>query len=217
VVVTSPHTSRAKEGVALALARSLAGSEGRTLLVDADLRHTGSAHGLDPSTVKTPPLEVYLENPDQPHAPAHLPAGGRRVLDFVPSFTAATQPVELLQRGFGRLIEDWRERYDAIVIDAPPLLPFADTLAVAPWSSGVVLCAAQRWSRRDDVVESLAILHDQGIPALGTVLTRAPGDRRRQVAVRAGHPVDDTEAPPADPYVTLAHPRGMQKVRVKER
>jgi len=216
IAVTSAHTPHEKQGVALGLARSLARSEGRTLLVDADLRRPSATYGLDVSAVRTPPLEVYLENPEQTYAPATINIGRKRTLDFAPSFTAAAHPVELLQRGFPRLLAAWRQQYDVIVIDCPPLLPFADALAVVPYVGGVVLCAALHGSRRRDVTEGVALLGQQGVHVLGAVLTHIPTSRRLRSATRVtGAEVTAPET--ADPYGTLSPERGMGNVSVRRR
>ena len=45
--------------------------------------------------------------------------GGKQSFDFVPSFTVAQFPVELLNRGLWSWLEAWREVYDVILIDCP--------------------------------------------------------------------------------------------------
>src|SRR5690606_4485470 len=70
LAVTSPRHPKEKEGVAVSLAESFARDRQRTLLIDANLRQPGATKGLDISSVKTPPFEVYLANPHQRFMPA---------------------------------------------------------------------------------------------------------------------------------------------------
>lgn len=216
IAITSPHAPREKAGVAVNLAASLARVGHRTLLVDADLRQPSRAYGLDISDVDSTPLEVHLENPSRSYAPVTVQVGAGRAFDFVPSFTAASYPVELLDRGFAELLRAWRERYDYILVDCPPALPFADTLTVTRLCTGSVLCASPAVTHRRDLEESLERLRQIDARILGVVLTDARGARRlRQRQRLEGFDMAAHEA--VDPYSTLGRGSGMTNVTVKRR
>lgn len=210
IAVTSPADIREKEGVAINLAESTARSGYRTLLVDADLRKPSATYGLDLSEVEAPPLEVYLENTTVAYKPVRIGLGRKRSYDFVPSFTSALYPVELLNRGFGTLLDDWRESYDVVIVDCPPVLPFADTLAIAPLCDGLMLCARQGETNRRDVAECLARLDQLDLTLVGSVLTsgRSPRQRRGAAADDDGVAAAGTQA--LDPYDTLSNKPGQQ-------
>ena len=215
--ITSPQNNREKAGVAVSLAESLARAGHRTLLVDADLRQPSTTYGLDASKTKSPPLEVYLENPGNDYAPVSISIGNKRSFDFVPSFTASMYPVELLNRGFATLVENWRQEYDYILVDCPPVLPFADTLAIAPACTGLLLCTSQAESTRRDVAESLERLTQVDVNVLGSVLTNAPVRRRsRDTGNLRGLVVPDKTSS-VDPYQTLTREQGLKNVRIRER
>ena len=64
-------------------------------------------------------------------------------------------------------------RYEYVILDAPPVLPVSDSVALARWVDGVLVVAqADRVSRRD-VSESLARLERVGAPLIGLVLNKA--------------------------------------------
>jgi len=215
VAISSPQRLREKSGVAVGLAESLARAGHRTLLVDADLRHPSMTFGLDASKAKAPSLEVYLEAPDDAFEPVPISVGRKLSFDFVPSFTASTYPVELLNRGFGRLVARWRDAYDVILVDCPPVLPFADTLAIAPLCTGLVLCVSQKDSTRRDIAESMERLTQVGVNVLGSVLGNARARRHAGYQERRLVPREDGAG--IDPYRTLAREPGMENVRVRER
>ena len=203
LAITTPRSTEAKEGVSVSLAASLARAGYRTLLVDADLRHPSTTYGLDVSQVSTPPLEVYLESPYLDFAPVSVTIGGKHDFDFVPSFTAAQYPVELLNRGLWSRLEAWRGIYDFILVDCPPVLPFADTLTVAPMCSGVVLATNLVSTTRTELNESLALLRQNDVQLFGMVLTNvratqrsrkeAGSDEERALRARGSRPLQDPQ------------------------
>lgn len=201
LVISSPSSPAEKEGVAVGLAESFARAGRRTLLIDGDLRRPGATEGLDVRTKGSAPFEVHLENPDRRYAPATVAIGGKGTFDFVPSFTSSRYPVELLNKGLADQMGRWREAYEVIVVDSTPVLPFADTLAIAPHCTGLVLCASAEESTRDSIAAALASLRRADVRVLGTVLTGVSASRRLQRSAAGGEAGagDATH----DPYRTL--------------
>ena len=137
ILVTSPQSSEGKSSVALSTAESFARNGFRTLLVDADLRKPVLAgeYGVRPPQAG---LQDLLENLHEDYRPLEVSPN----LHLVPSFKPAPAPAELLSFGFRERLNEWRERYDVIIIDSAPVLPVADTLVIAPQCSGVLLAAS---------------------------------------------------------------------------
>lgn len=202
IAVTSARHPREKEGVAVSLAESFARDRQRTLLIDANLRQPGATKGLDVSSVKTPPFEVYLANAHQRFMPATVAVGGKRTFDFVPSFTSARHPVELLSQGFPERLHEWQQHYDVIIIDTTPVLPYADTLAIAPLVTGLVLSISAVETTREHIQDSLDLMAQGGFDVLGMVVTNAPQPRGRG-ATPFELSVADRAA--VDPYRTFVH------------
>lgn len=213
LAVTTPRSTDDKDGVSMSLAASLARAGYRTLLVDADLRHPSTTYGLDISQISTPPLEVYLESPHVDFSPVTVTIGGKHGFDFVPSYTAAQYPVELLNRGLWHWLDTWRTTYDVILVDCPPVLPFADTLTVAPMCSGLLMCTSSDNTTRKELADSLSLLRQNEVHLFGIVLTQVRANRRTRRAYRAGEGPSIRETP--DPYKTLS--QRTANVQVKER
>lgn len=200
IALTSPTTVEEKDGIAVGLAESFARGGHRTLLIDGDLRRPGTTEGLDVKTKQSAPFEVHLENPGRRYAPATVAIGGKGTFDFVPSFTSATHPVELLNKGLAEQMAAWREHYDVVIIDSTPVLPFADTLAIARHCTGVVLSTRAGESSRTQVHEALDLLSRSDVSVLGLVLTNVPSTGR----VRRPAPARDVAGGgQVDPYRTL--------------
>lgn len=200
-LITTAQNTREKTGVAVNLAESFARSKNRTLLIDADLRHPSSTQIFNLNPIEFTPLEVYLENPHQRYLPISVRAEGKRSFDLIPSFSAARSPVDLLNQGFREHLEVWRTQYDVIIIDSTPVLPFADTLAIAPYCTGVILSVSLKDSSAQQIHTAVELLRRIGVRILGTVVTNL---RRSQLADQHfGYGVNPSEPPPiSDPYKT---------------
>ncbi len=198
-LVTSTVPDGDKSRISLNLASSFARGDHRTLLVDADLRQPtlSALTGLDGTS--TPPLYAYLSS-QQALKPAYMTVSKTRQLDIIPSHTVAAAPTELLD-GFKGALEAWREHYDIIVIDAAPLLTTADTLAIAPLTTGVVVAVNLQQSDRRNIREALALLPPLGARVLGLVTTegskplKRSNRKLRKASTSSRHPVGEPSKP----------------------
>jgi capsular exopolysaccharide synthesis family protein len=138
VLLTSASPSEGKSTVAAHLAATHASQHKRTLLIDGDLRRP-SVHRLFqvPNTIGLSNVlmkeiswldaVVVMEEPSGLHI---LPAG--------PSTRRAS---DLIGMGLAELIEEATREYDLVVLDAPPLLGFAEPLQMATAVDGVIVVA----------------------------------------------------------------------------
>ena len=205
IVVTSATQALEKDGVAVAVAESFARSGSDTLLVDTDLRNPGATAWLDVVPSHVAPFEAYLSNPDAGQRPVSVsvaPAPGRS-FDFIPSFKSARFPVDLLEASLPLQLDDWRARYETIVLDATPVVTFADTLALARLATGVILVVSRRRSAREHVREAVDRLREGEAPVLGVVLTETRPSRRRGVTEE----MSVLERQSVDPYKATVAPR----------
>ena len=99
---------------------------------------------------------------------------------------AAPNPSELLgSQRMGSLLEDLRDCYDVVLVDAPPVLPFADALATGPACDGAVLVVRYGKTRADHVRRAAEALAGVRVPLLGSVLTMTPAGRDRGYGYRS--------------------------------
>lgn len=201
-LVTSALSPSDRTGVAISLAESFARSGQATLLVDADLRDGGVTASLDLTPNVALPFERLLAEPGSPFEPVTIALGSQRSFDLVPSFgTSSRLPVDLLGHGFAKQLAVWKDAYDVIILDAPPVVPYADTVAMAPFCSGVVLSVSASGSRLDDVEAAQSVLASPEITLLGIALTdvdprRLPAESRngRQASRGGAAPSEATRA-----------------------
>ena len=133
VAVTSAIPGEGKSIASLSLARQLAEIGFRVLLVDADL-HKGTIQRLvDLPTDPTGGLAALLRS-DVPQLDAALIRDTRTDLDILPAGCADGDPARLLAgAGMHELLEAARTRYDAIIVDTPPVLSVTDATFGRPF------------------------------------------------------------------------------------
>jgi len=127
LALLSPRAGEGRSQLAAELAISFSQLGRPTLLVDADLRN---------------PRQHVLFAADNAFGLAHALETGVapqvHVVDGVPDLSLVTagpiplNPLELLLHSrFAGLLDEWRQRFEFVVLDTAPVTPFSDGLAVA--------------------------------------------------------------------------------------
>ena len=191
VVVTSATVGEGKSTTACNLALALADAGSRVLLIDLNLR--------------LPQVDRYLQV--EPGAGVANVLSGRIAvknavlrwvdggLDVLPAGPVPFNPSELLaSRATAALLDEVRQRYDYVIIDAPAVLPVTDAAAVAARADGVVLVVRYGRTSEEQVAAAVNGLEAVGAPLLGVALTGTPPSRWRRG--RAGSYPEPDPAPP---------------------
>ena len=172
VLVTSAMPDEGKSTVAIKLAEQLAQGGRRVLLVDLDLRSQRDRELLG-CTTGYGPAEV-LEDPSLGTAGciAYLEDQG---IGFWGGRTPATNPIEVLSNGrLPKILDALRDRWDYIVLDAPPCGVFQDTAILATWADAALFVVRfDRVSPRN-VQEALSMVEGSKAAVLGYVLNACP-------------------------------------------
>jgi capsular exopolysaccharide synthesis family protein len=138
VLLTSASPSEGKSTVAAHLAATHASQHKRTLLIDGDLRRP-SVHRLYQVPNSVGLSNVLLQQISWRDAVIRIddPAG----LDVLPAGPSTRRASDLIGMGLAELIEEATREYDLVVLDAPPLLGFAEPLQMATAVDGVIVVA----------------------------------------------------------------------------
>jgi succinoglycan biosynthesis transport protein ExoP len=175
VVVTSTGPQEGKSVTASNLAISLAETQLRVLLVDADMRrprvHEIMGARLDPGLSN---LLVGDIKPSQALQRTTL-----RGLQLVSAGRLPPNPAELLGSDeFRRFLASLDGFFDWVVIDSPPVLPVTDAAILAQLASSVLFVVDAQTTNRYRARHALARLRRVGAPLVGVVLNGADFTRQ---------------------------------------
>jgi receptor protein-tyrosine kinase len=167
IALVSPSASEGRSLLAAELAIAFSQLRRRTLLIDADLRHprqhvlfhSENAWGLTQA--------LALGGP-----PRLLGVEGIPQLNILTAGPAAPNPLELLSDGrFERLVSDWRYSFDNIIIDTPPVTPYADGLSIATTAGRALVLSRSAVTRRRDMKDLMRRLVSTRARVMGAVLS----------------------------------------------
>ncbi|MGI9177824.1 MAG: GumC family protein [Pirellulales bacterium] len=167
ILVTSAIEHEGKTTFAAQLAASLARSGKRTLLLDGDLRHPNVhlALGLD-LRAGLPELlrgEIGSDEAVQPTAIDGLFTVTGGGCDYA-AITALSRPET------AAVVKQFRDSFDHVIIDAGPVLAFADVLLLGQLSDIAIVVTMRDVSRVPQVTSAVDRLRSVGIRVLGTVV-----------------------------------------------
>jgi capsular exopolysaccharide synthesis family protein len=170
VVVTSSLPQEGKTTFAASLGRSVALSGGKALLIDCDFRRPGVARLF--GREKSKGLISYFS--DGTSAAELIQTDEPTGLHFITASSGVPNPQDLLgSRHMETLLEGLRDKYDLIVLDAPPVLAVSDAVVLSHIADATVFLI--RWERtpRQVALGALKLLHPKGVGNVaGAVLSR---------------------------------------------
>lgn len=169
IVITSSVAGEGKSEVCANLATSIAQTQRRVLLVDADLRN---------------PHQHHLWNTINSTGLSHVLVGEGRLQDAVQPInenlsllTAGVvppNPLALLDsERMAALLATLDQQYDYVIIDTPALAGTADAAVLGSLADGILLVVRPRWVTYDGALSAKALLARSGANVLGIVANGA--------------------------------------------
>jgi capsular exopolysaccharide synthesis family protein len=175
VLVTSALPNEGKSTVSANLARTLALSGSKVLLVDADLRRGSLCKLL--GFQETPGLAELLQNPA--NSAEILQTNSIPNLSFISAGSRIRNPGDhFLGRPFEQLLEQWKRQFEYVVIDCTPVFAADDATTLAPKADGTLFVVRNRYSGARQVREALELLYQRQAKILGVVFNRANSSMR---------------------------------------
>ncbi|MEM9229790.1 MAG: AAA family ATPase [Pseudomonadota bacterium] len=175
VMVTSSARAEGKSVTAVLLAQSLATWGKRVLVIECDVRNSVLANrlGLERKQGILSVLAGLAKFEDVVLQPA-----GRGIEVLTGEATSANAPDVFSTRRFDDLLSGLRARYDYIVLDAPAVLPFAETRAIASRSDLVIYLLRAGVTASHELRQGIKALRGANTPAIDVALTRCRTARR---------------------------------------
>jgi len=168
LMVTSSLPNEGKSTVAVSLAASAALDGLSVLLVDLDA-HRGGATAFAGAKAQQISLEELADGEAAPDG-LRVPSPVLRGLDVLSLGVRGRMNPHVVRAAQARLMPLWRDTYDLVVIDTPPVLVLDDACRVGQLADQVLIVA--RWGRTstDILREAYERLARNGIEVAGTVL-----------------------------------------------
>jgi capsular exopolysaccharide synthesis family protein len=169
VLITSAMVGEGKTTLAAQLAARCAQAGISTALVDADLRRPslGAVLEVDPTHPGLIDVLCGTASAEEALVPV-IEAGGFYVLA---AGTEGMDPTRLLHaERLGQLIDQLRGSFELVIVDAPPVLPVADTLTLGRWVDVAILTVRSDTSRLAWIEQARAKLEAVDVPILGVVV-----------------------------------------------
>jgi capsular exopolysaccharide synthesis family protein len=185
LAVTSSLPGEGKTSVALALARSLASSGHRVLLVEADLRRRTLAQLSRNRAVEKGVIGVLQG--DYPMNEAVVVDRTTSLLHILPAEDEAVAPQDLLVRDrFGKMMTMAGGMYDHVIVDTPPVGAVSDALLIGRFVDVTLLVVRADTTPRECVAATVRAFEEAGLPIAGTVLNGTDSDRAGLIGHAAG-------------------------------
>jgi capsular exopolysaccharide synthesis family protein len=170
LMVTSATAGEGKTSVACQLAASLARAGAKTLLIDGDLRNPAVHRLFDVPQV--PGLGELLRG-DVASSQA-IRSTLSPDLWLLPAGRYDNATIQKLARdGIRKTLESFKNQYDFILVDSPPVLPVPDSLLLGQAADAVLLSVLQEVTRMPAVYAASQRLAMLGIRTVGIVVNGA--------------------------------------------
>lgn len=176
IVITSNNMSEGKSFVSIQLANNLARRGRKVVLVDSDIRRSflmrdtgfatqGRAYGL-----------------------AHYLAGQCKASDvlyttnpygvcIIPSGTTVADPINLLDsKIFTDLLKDLSEKFDCVIVDAPPVGMVIDAAVIAKSCDGIVFVTEYNRTSRREMISSKGQMEQSNTRIIGCIMNKVSFD-----------------------------------------
>ena len=171
ITSATPREGKTTSSIYLAIAHSL--QSRKTLLIDADLRRPGiqSRLALPNETGMSTVVSGEIGWRDAIQKVAAYPD-----LDVITAGPASRRAADRLGTVIDKLLGEAEKDYDLVIIDAPPLLGFAEPLQIAAVVDGVVVITMAGQTNRNAVASVLSSLKRIKTNVVGVVLNEVRED-----------------------------------------
>lgn len=170
LVFTSAHPADGKTTVVSNLAIATAEIRRKVLIIDADLRRP-RVHGIFGVSNDRGLSDILREELSEENVMGLIQKTEIPNLHVLPAGKATHAAAHLLySRNFAPLLARFKQEYDMIFLDTPPMLQMTDARVAGRLADAVVLVARAGVTTRDSIVAAKDRLDEDSIRVLGTIL-----------------------------------------------
>lgn len=170
IVVTSALPDESKSNSTLNLALTLAGSGHSVVVVECDMRKPSLRRYLKLERGKLGLSSLLSAGAVLEESIVAVPDMG---ISVIPAGTVPPNPSELLnQPRMRELIETLKQRFDYVLLDAPPVTVVTDAAIIGCMADGALLVIRSKYAPTQTVRLAKQRLETVGVKVLGAVVTR---------------------------------------------
>jgi len=175
--ITSAGPGEGKSTTAVNLATTFAKTEGKVVLIDADLRKP-TLHSVFGMDCKNGLTELLAS--DNFDFKKYIKKTEITNLDFISCGTIPLNPAELLgSKKFELLIAELSKHYDRIIVDAPPVLAATDAVVLSTKVDATIFIFKAGFTHKVAATRSAKLIHSVHSKALGVVLNMAKPEENK--------------------------------------
>ena len=168
--VTSSIRGEGKSTTAINLSYVIAEKGSKVLLIDGDLRLPSVASKMQ--MAGTTGLTTFLMNKI-----ATIESFKSELLEnwyILPAGDIPPNPSELLgSRRMELLLEEFKQQFDYIIIDLPPVNIVSDALSVSPFISGMIVVVREEYTEKKELTNCMRLLSLANVKVLGCVMNES--------------------------------------------
>ena len=205
--VSSPGTGDGKSLVASNLGLAFASAGSRTLLIDGDVNH-GTLHNTF-EIPATPGLVDYLQG--HANVDSIVRSTASENLFLIPTGSRRNRAPELLvSELMSGLVHGMRSKFDAVIIDSPPLVAGIDAYALGAAAGNMLIVLRPGLTDRKLAAAKLEVLDRLPVRIVGAVVNAVPGGGAYRY-YRVDYSYKNEHI--TESIVDLATPKGLQLLR----
>jgi succinoglycan biosynthesis transport protein ExoP len=159
VLISSSVSGEGKSTLALSIAAYIGALGRRVLLVDLDLRRDSRLGWLDHTTARQL-VDLPLQNRPPAELIRHIAGAG---IDYLPTTGCRRHPLALFaSEEMPGLVRQFRERYDCVIIDGPPVFGAAEARLLPSIADKLLMVVKWGSTRREVAQNAMSMLYDSG-------------------------------------------------------
>lgn len=175
ILMTSPEAGDGKSYISANLAVAYAQEGKKVLLVDADLRK-GRQHDIYEvaNTTNGGYSNLILNYKPTTKLNKYIKKINTTNVDLIPTGPTPPNPIELLASDNNKkLIELFKQDYDIIILDCPPVIGLSDALIMTQFSDVNIIVVSNRKTRLESLDRAKKIFEQANIKIGGVIVNKA--------------------------------------------
>lgn len=173
LTISSAIPGEGKSAVAAFLAETAAKIGQKVLLVEGDLRRPQVQKHKRLKVSSEYSLEDILDNQISPEQAIEISSLDQNLHVIAGKPHGRNAPALLRSEKFSQLMEQWKEKFDLVIVDCPPLVGLPDAKLVSQNTDGLLLVLRLDKTMKDVVKEALGEIKLAQLPLLGVVANGA--------------------------------------------